>query len=161
MTPSLQRNFAMATTSYTEFPSLSHRNNPQVGPGVAERLIEVGLDTSPDLLAISWAILLQSYTEDKTPIFRFDDRSVTVDCQDGASFSIQEIAGVAGSRYTGISGLEVGFSSSRKDGITHGRRIQKPMDSIYSYVTREIIHALFFIIRSAFRQNRYPMLRIS
>ena len=98
----------MAAKTYTEFPALSHGKKPGVPLDGAERLIEVGVETSAASLAISWAILLRSYTEEQTPIFKFDERSVAVDLHNGVPSSVQEIAGVLGSRLTGISSLEVG-----------------------------------------------------
>ena len=101
----------MATARYTEFPNLSDcRRNTEWQEGQDERLVEIGGGTSPDLLKISWAILLRSYTEEKAPIFKFNGRSVRVDLQEWDTSSVQEIAGVQGSRYTGISTLEAGFS---------------------------------------------------
>ena len=100
----------MAAMRYTEFPNLSHSNTSQVEIGVAERVFEVGVDISPRHLAISWAILLRSYTEEQSPIFKTDGRSITVNTWEWATPPVQEVVDVQGSRFTGISGLEAGIS---------------------------------------------------
>lgn len=99
----------MAAARYTEFPSLYDCKNPDLEGCQEERLIEIGGEASPYLLKISWAILLRSYTEEKSPIFKFNGRSVAVDVQEWDTSAIRDITGVLGSRYTGISTLEAGF----------------------------------------------------
>lgn len=100
----------MAAMRFTEFPNLSHSNNPRVETGVAERVIEVGVDNSPHHLAISWAILLRAYTEEQSPIFKINGRSVTVNILDSATPTVQDVVDVQGSRFTGISELKAGVS---------------------------------------------------
>ncbi len=109
---SIQNKFIMATVSYTKFPALSHCKNPPGEREVAETRVELAAEISPDRLTISWAILLHSYTEETTPIFKSNGRSVTVDVREWATFSVQEVTGVQGSRYTGIASEDVGFSHS-------------------------------------------------
>lgn len=100
----------MAAATYTEFPILHHHKNLDLESGHNEILIETAGETSFHELKVSWAILLSSYTEEKIPIFKFNERSVAVDWQEWDSLSVQDIAGVVGSRFTGISTQEVGFS---------------------------------------------------
>lgn len=100
----------MVAVRYTEFPSLSHFKNPQGESGVAETQVELAAEISPDRLTISWAILLHSYTEERTPIFKSNGRSVAVEIQEWATSSVQEVTGVQESRYTGIAGEDVGCS---------------------------------------------------
>lgn len=100
----------MATTRYTEFPTLSDCKNLESDVGQDEKSIEIAGEPSLYLLKVSWALLLRSYTEEKTPIFKFNGRSVAVDLQEWDTSSVQDIAGVQGSSYTGISTLEAGLS---------------------------------------------------
>lgn len=104
----------MAAARYTEFPILHHCKNLVLEPGQDEISIEVAGDISLYLLKISWAILLRSYTEEKVPIFKFNERSVAVDLQEWETSSVQDIAGVVGSRYTGIFTQEAGFPDWQK-----------------------------------------------
>lgn len=150
-----------AARYYTEFPTLYDCKNRELEVGVVERLIELGGEIPPHLLKVSWAILLRSYTEEKTPIFKFNGRSVAVDVQEWDTSSVQDVTGVLGSRYTGISSLEVGVSCCRSDGTTHCPRNQDPKGSTYFSVTRKTIDSLIFVTQSASLPNRYPMWRIS
>jgi hypothetical protein len=104
----------MAAARFTEFPNLSHSKNPRGISGVAERAIEVGVDNSPHHLAISWAILLRSYTEEHSPIFKINERNVTVNTLEGSTPSVQDVVDVQGSRFTGISQLEAGVSCGKR-----------------------------------------------
>lgn len=95
------------TTRYTEFPNLK---------AVEEELLEdvdhqisthVSAEVNLDLLLISWAILLRSYTEEKAPVFRIHEDSVVVNTSDLASTVISKVSPVEGYKYTGIVGLDV------------------------------------------------------
>jgi hypothetical protein len=109
---SIQGKIIMAAVSYTEFPALFHFNHPRGEREVAETRVELATEISPDRLTISWAILLHSYTEETTPIFKSNGRSVAVDVREWATYSVQEVTGVQGSRFTGITSEDVGFSHS-------------------------------------------------
>lgn len=104
----------MAAARYTEFPILHYRKNLDLGLDHDEILIEIAGETSLDVLRFSWAILLSFYTEEKIPIFKFNERSVAVDLQEWDTSSVQDIAGVLGSRFTGISTQEAGLSDWQK-----------------------------------------------
>ena len=104
----------MAAAKYTEFPILYACKNLELGPGQDEILIEIGGEISLYLLKISWAILLRAYTEEKIPIFKFNERSIAVELQEWDTSSVQDIVGVLGARYTGISTQEAGFSDWQK-----------------------------------------------
>ena len=104
----------MAASRYTEFPILHHSKNLDLEPAHDEILIETAGEISLDELKVSWAILLSSYTEEKIPIFKFNERSVAVDWQKWDTSSVQDIAGVLGSRFTGISTQEAGCSDWQK-----------------------------------------------
>lgn len=99
----------MAAKKFTEFPTLSYRKDPCEEADVVERLIDVGVDISPYPLTISWALLLRSYTDEKTPIFKSNGRSIAVNIQEWDTSSVQDVINIIGSRCTGISSLEAGF----------------------------------------------------
>lgn len=99
----------MAAATYTEFPILHDCKNLELGPGQDELLIEFAGEISLYLLKISWAVLLRAYTEEKIPIFKFNESSVAVELQEWDTSSVQDVVDVLGARYTGISTQEAGF----------------------------------------------------
>lgn len=99
----------MSTLTYTVFPNLYAGQNPCLEEIAPQEAIKCTLDAPLDLLIISWAILLQSYTEEATSVFRVHGQSLAVETLDWISPVVKNVTSVQGYRYTGIFGQDVGL----------------------------------------------------
>lgn len=72
----------MELSKCTAFPNLYSSKQVVGGPNTCEEYLVHGLTAPSEVLLISWAIILRSYTGDDVLVFRSDNQLVQVDSSD-------------------------------------------------------------------------------
>lgn len=94
---------------YTQFPNLFSSRPNWTGEDSAHQSTDFHAEASSKILAVAWAILLRSFTEEVAPIFRLYNNNVTVDTSGWASPVVHHVTEVEGDFSTGILDKQASF----------------------------------------------------